>query len=211
MVRPPTAQVPQPPLGPIALESERRHGPPPAWLALLAGLGLLLNAWPVQLFYGVHLLLGSVPATLAILVNVFTDTRERAAAIGIWSACTGLAVALGPVTGGYLLEHFAWGSIFLVNLLKASGAITLLEGVLAPLFTLLGFPTVAVLPLATKYLAGGTAMMGVTLNLLKEGAISVAERTTYIGRVRNLARLSAEGYLKQRESMGFPLMGKFKK
>jgi glycyl-tRNA synthetase alpha chain len=39
----------------------------------------------------------------------------------------------------------------------------------------------------------------------------VAERTTYIGRVRNLARLSAEGYLKQREKMGFPLMGKFKR
>ena len=60
--------MPQPPLDPIALESERRHGPPPAWLALLAGLGVLLNAWPVQLFYGVHLLLGSVPATLAILL-----------------------------------------------------------------------------------------------------------------------------------------------
>ncbi len=56
------------------------------------------------------------PATLAILVNVFTDKRERAAAIGIWSACTGLAVALGPVTGGFLLEHFSWGAIFLVNL-----------------------------------------------------------------------------------------------
>jgi DHA2 family multidrug resistance protein-like MFS transporter len=56
------------------------------------------------------------PATLAILVNVFTDRRERAAAIGIWSACTGLAVALGPVTGGFLLEHFSWGAIFLVNL-----------------------------------------------------------------------------------------------
>lgn len=66
------------------------------------------------------------PATLAILVNVFTDTRERAAAIGIWSACTGLAVALGPVTGGYLLEHFAWGSIFLVNLPVA--AIALIAG-----------------------------------------------------------------------------------
>ncbi len=63
------------------------------------------------------------PATLAILVNVFTDTKERAAAIGIWSACTGLAVALGPVTGGWLLEHFAWGSIFLVNLPLAAIAI----------------------------------------------------------------------------------------
>ncbi len=43
------------------------------------------------------------------------------------------------------------------------------------------------------------------------GAISVAERTSYIGRVRSLARLSAEGYLKQREEMGYPLMGKWSK
>ncbi|MCU0553298.1 MAG: glycine--tRNA ligase subunit alpha [Syntrophales bacterium] len=51
-----------------------------------------------------------------------------------------------------------------------------------------------------------------TFNLLDaRGAISVAERTTYIGRVRNLARLSAEGYVKQREQMGFPLMGKFRR
>lgn len=55
------------------------------------------------------------PATLAILSNVFTDPTERAKAIGIWSAVTGLAVALGPVTGGWLLEHFWWGSVFLVN------------------------------------------------------------------------------------------------
>jgi len=48
-----------------------------------------------------------------------------------------------------------------------------------------------------------------TFNLLNaRGAISVAERTSYIGRVRNLARLSAEGYLRQREEMGFPLLKK---
>jgi len=48
-------------------------------------------------------------------------------------------------------------------------------------------------------------------NLLNaRGAISVAERTSYIGRVRNLARLSAEGYLKQREKMGYPLLEKMK-
>jgi len=42
-------------------------------------------------------------------------------------------------------------------------------------------------------------------NLLNaRGAISVAERTSYIGRVRNLARLSAEGYLRQREELGYP-------
>ena len=55
------------------------------------------------------------PATLALLVNVFTDARQRAVAISIWAATSGLAVALGPVTGGYLLEHFFWGSVFLVN------------------------------------------------------------------------------------------------
>ncbi len=55
------------------------------------------------------------PATLAILTNVFTDPTERAKAIGAWSAISGLAIALGPLTGGYLLEHFWWGSIFLVN------------------------------------------------------------------------------------------------
>jgi EmrB/QacA subfamily drug resistance transporter len=55
------------------------------------------------------------PATLAILNNVFTDARERAMAIGIWSGISGLAVAVGPVCGGLLLRHFAWGSVFLVN------------------------------------------------------------------------------------------------
>ncbi|HVJ98604.1 MAG TPA: MFS transporter, partial [Acidimicrobiia bacterium] len=55
------------------------------------------------------------PATLAILVNVFTEPRERARAISIWAAVSGLSVALGPVSGGFLLEHFWWGSVFLIN------------------------------------------------------------------------------------------------
>ena len=63
------------------------------------------------------------PATLALLVTTFTDRRERATAIGIWSAVTGLSVAIGPVTGGLLLEHFAWGSVFLVNLPLAAVAV----------------------------------------------------------------------------------------
>jgi spore maturation protein SpmB len=76
-------------------------------------------------------------------------------------------------------------AIFLVNVLKATGAIGLLESALAPLFSLIGFPAVAVLPLATKYLAGGTAMMGVTLNLLKEGAISTVELNRMAGFLTN--------------------------
>jgi EmrB/QacA subfamily drug resistance transporter len=56
-----------------------------------------------------------MPATLSLLVSVFKDTRERSTAVGIWAATAGLGVALGPVIGGYLLDHFWWGSIFIVN------------------------------------------------------------------------------------------------
>ena len=57
-----------------------------------------------------------MPATLSIITNVFTDRKERAQAIAIWSATAGMAIAIGPVTGGWLLEHFWWGSVFLINL-----------------------------------------------------------------------------------------------
>lgn len=76
-------------------------------------------------------------------------------------------------------------AIFLVNVLKATGAIAGLETVLKPLFGLIGFPAVAVLPIATKYLAGGTAMMGVTINLLKEGALTTLELNRMAGFIIN--------------------------
>ncbi len=56
-----------------------------------------------------------MPSTLSILTNVFTGPGERARAIGIWSGTTGLGVAFGPVAGGWLLAHYWWGSVFLVN------------------------------------------------------------------------------------------------
>jgi len=55
------------------------------------------------------------PATLAILNNVFTVPRQRATAVGIWTGVTGLAVAIGPVSGGVLLRHFSWSSVFYVG------------------------------------------------------------------------------------------------
>src|SRR5919205_3930331 len=52
------------------------------------------------------------PSTLSLLTNVFTERRERALAIGLWGAITGVAIALGPIVGGALLEAFDWRSIF---------------------------------------------------------------------------------------------------
>src|SRR5215207_1436458 len=79
--------------------------------AFAGGVGSLIGARAVM-GIGAALIM---PATLSILTNVFTDARERALAIGLWSGVAGIAVALGPVTGGFLLEHFWWGSVFIVN------------------------------------------------------------------------------------------------
>jgi EmrB/QacA subfamily drug resistance transporter len=94
--------------------------------ALLAGmaifgLGSLLSAYaqtPSQLIWARALMgLGAaaiMPQTLSIITNVF-EPRERGRAIGIWAGAVGLGVAIGPVTGGLLLAHFWWGSVFLLN------------------------------------------------------------------------------------------------
>ncbi|WP_129838805.1 MFS transporter [Streptomyces sp. RFCAC02] len=57
-----------------------------------------------------------MPATLSLLRHVFPDRRERAVAIGVWSAVAAVGAAIGPLAGGLLLEHFWWGSVFLANL-----------------------------------------------------------------------------------------------
>jgi EmrB/QacA subfamily drug resistance transporter len=70
-----------------------------------------------------------MPATLSIITNVF-PAGERAKAIGAWAGVAGLGAALGPITGGFLIEHFYWGSIFLVNIP------IVIFGVLAGLFVI---------------------------------------------------------------------------
>ena len=57
-----------------------------------------------------------MPSTLALLRNLFLDDKQRATAIAVWTAVTGAGVAVGPVLSGILLEHFWWGSVFLINL-----------------------------------------------------------------------------------------------
>ena len=56
-----------------------------------------------------------MPSTLSILTHVF-PREERGKAISIWAGVSGLGIGLGPLTGGLLLEHFWWGSVFLINI-----------------------------------------------------------------------------------------------
>ena len=85
----------------------------------IASLASAYSQTPGQLI-GARILMGVggaavMPTTLAIISNVF-EPKERAKAIGIWSGAVGIAIAIGPITGGVLLQHFWWGSVFLVNI-----------------------------------------------------------------------------------------------
>ncbi|MFI9176265.1 MFS transporter [Streptomyces lincolnensis] len=56
------------------------------------------------------------PVAMSIITNTFTDTRERARAIGAWGAVVGISMAAGPLVGGLLVESVGWRSIFWLNL-----------------------------------------------------------------------------------------------
>ncbi|MDH0612159.1 MULTISPECIES: MFS transporter [unclassified Agrobacterium] len=56
-----------------------------------------------------------MPCVLAVIRQTFEDESERATALGVWSVVGSAGAAIGPLAGGFLLEHFWWGSVFLVN------------------------------------------------------------------------------------------------
>nr|WP_116209015.1 MFS transporter [Streptomyces olivoreticuli] len=90
-----------------------------------------------------------MPQTLAIITNVF-GARERGKAIALWGAAIGTSVAIGPVIGGLLLEHFWWGSVFIVNI---------------PI-VILGLAVVAILVPEIRSAAGGFDPIGVVLSFV---------------------------------------------
>ncbi|MFD6300196.1 MFS transporter [Streptomyces sp. NPDC060235] len=97
-----------------------------------------------------------MPATLALIRNIFHDPRERSLAIGIWGATASAGTAVGPVVGGFLLEHFWWGSVFLINL---------------PVMVVLVLVGIKVLPESKSPSHGPWDLISVTLSLV--GVIGV--------------------------------------
>jgi EmrB/QacA subfamily drug resistance transporter len=97
---------------------------------LLFGLSSLLSSYaqtPGQLILARAAMgLGGaavMPQTLSVIANVF-EPEERGRAIGIWAGAVGVGIAIGPIAGGLLLDHFWWGSVFLINVpVVAAGVI----------------------------------------------------------------------------------------
>tara|TARA_R110002050_G_scaffold16093_4_gene49271 strand:- start:321 stop:1259 length:939 start_codon:yes stop_codon:yes gene_type:complete len=76
-------------------------------------------------------------------------------------------------------------AIFLVNVFEATGVISLLSSLLAPMLAVIGLPEATVLPIVTKFIAGGTAFMGITIDLMNDGLISVNELNRMAGFATN--------------------------
>jgi DHA2 family multidrug resistance protein-like MFS transporter len=74
-----------------------------------------------------------MPSTLGLIRNMFRDDKQRGTAIAIWTAAMTGGIAIGPVLGGFLLEHFWWGSIFLINI-PAMAMLLILGPALLPEF-----------------------------------------------------------------------------
>lgn len=130
-----------------------------------------------------------MPSTLALIRNLFPDPRERSLAIGIWGATTSAGAAVGPVVGGVLLEHFWWGSVFLINLpvmvvLVVVGARLLPESrnpapgpwdLASVLLSLVGM-------IAVVYAIKEAASHGVTAGALVAGVLGVAALYGFVRR-----------------------------
>jgi EmrB/QacA subfamily drug resistance transporter len=90
-----------------------------AWAAFSGSVGMLIAA-RASMGVGAAMMM---PSTLSIITDTFRDGALRQRAIGIWSGTTGVGFALGPITGGLLLAHYWWGSVFLINVPVAAAGI----------------------------------------------------------------------------------------
>jgi len=135
-----------------------------------------------------------MPSTLSLIRHLFTDARQRTTAIAIWSAAAGGGAALGPLVGGVLLEHFWWGSVFLINVpimavLVIAGLILIPESrdphpgrfdVLSA-----GLSLLAIIPVV--YAVKETAGHGISWLSLLAALVGVGAGVAFVHRQRRLA------------------------
>ena len=135
-----------------------------------------------------------VPSTLSLLSTLFEDETERTKAIGVWGASFAVGAAIGPLIGGVLLEHFWWGSVFLVGV-PVMGLLLILGPTLLPEFRdpkagrpdlLSGVLSIASI-LAVIYGLKQTVQDGLTWIPLLSMVIGIGIAATFLRRQRHLA------------------------
>jgi DHA2 family multidrug resistance protein-like MFS transporter len=134
-----------------------------------------------------------MPSTLSILRNLFDDPRQRATAIAVWAAGATGGAAIGPLVGGALLEHFWWGSVFLLNvpvmIAVVVAGLALLPESRDPAGHRVDLPSAAlsvafIVPIvyAIKHLAGS----GFDVSVVLTAAVGAAAGVLFVGRQRRL-------------------------
>ncbi|MBF6135933.1 MFS transporter [Nocardia otitidiscaviarum] len=134
-----------------------------------------------------------MPATLGLIRSMFADPRQRTVAIAVWGAMAGSGAAIGPLLGGWLLEHYWWGSVFLVNL-PVMALLVVLAPVLVPesrdpnpgRFDLLsaGLSMLALIPIV--YAVKEIAAHGVSSVALAAAVVGVLAGAVFLRRQRRL-------------------------
>lgn len=134
-----------------------------------------------------------MPSTLSLIHNIFTDAKERAMAIGVWVTMFALGMAAGPIVGGVLIEHFWWGSAFLLAIPVAALVLLyankLLPEYKSPQSHSIDYPSVA-LSLATIlpviYAVKNLAAYGISLYTLLFVLIGLTAGVFFVIRQRRL-------------------------
>ncbi|OPC79046.1 MFS transporter [Embleya scabrispora] len=170
--------------------------------ALAGSLAALIAGRAVQGVGGALLL----PGSMSIIRHVFTDDRERARAIGIWSGVSGAGLALGPAIGGPLVDAFGWASVFWINVPIGVAGIVI-GALVLPEFAerrgrfdvpgvLLGVPAVGALVFA---LIEGPAQGWTSARVLGAGALAVVALVGFVGvELRAAQPMLDVGFLRDR-------------